>query len=764
MLFLSDIQHGAFNSYILQEGKTVRKYISTIKNISIILLVFMLCGCLSRLPFAKGKEKEKALPSGTSQAMADYREPLAGPVSMEEAMARALLYGYNRRLGQMQTALSETPYNISDSEAMDRMSISAGYGQDTRSGSLFSEQKIRSLVYPGGDRADSLASAWNILDFGLSFAMDRQGNNPVSLSESTRQKVIQNIISQVRQVYYQTVIAETLRAETETLLEKARSLLRYYREKPAQAETSREELEKQRQLVETVRFLWDLSQKMAETKAELAVLMGLNPGTPLQIMGINWQNAGSLPSDKSMTDMELFALVHRSELRSSGDKAGTGVYETRKALGNLRPEINFDAGYDRSNPFHQAGIWQDAGLKTARQLFALVPQSGTAQTSQNAAYARSMPLSMAVVSQLHLSLHRYLLAVEEYRISRDLAEVNRKMNPSGTDAQSLSADDQTDRFSQVREETEVLTARIRYYLAFAEIQNAAGRFYNSLGTGQFSSDILRMDVKSLTASIQQVLRQQPEQLRQSRPQQFADKQSAPSAPQQSPLPDDSGKEKKTPGSPVAENMKTVPSEEKAVVTVDASKAGNDGRQPVREISVFRDVVTIHSAPSHDAPVKGQGLIGEKYRLLGWAPNGWLKIEMGDGSAGWIPTKYVRPVETAPADTVPQKPEQKTVKPPAQTKVPPAAPRPVSEGQKVLEPKAPPKVPSALRPEPEGQKLAETTARANVRVAPSLESAILYTEEKGRKLPIISKAGEWFKVNTGKGEGWLHRSVIKLFSE
>ncbi|MEZ4526690.1 MAG: hypothetical protein R2941_12280 [Desulfobacterales bacterium] len=258
----------------------------------IMLMTFVLCGCLSRMPFMQKTEKEKAAVSGISAfpaTVGDYREPLAGPVSPEEAMTRALLYTYSRRLAQMQTALSETPWSTSDAEALDRLAISAGYGQDTRAGAMFSDPKFRALVYPGGDRTDSLASVWNILDFGLSFAGDRQGGtDPLSLSESTRQKVIRNIVAEVRQVYFQTVIAETLRGETETLLEKARDFLRHYREKSAQSQTSREELEKQRQLVETVRFV-DLSQKMAECRAELAALMGMNPGTPFQIMGCDWK-------------------------------------------------------------------------------------------------------------------------------------------------------------------------------------------------------------------------------------------------------------------------------------------------------------------------------------------------------------------------------------------------------------------------------------------------------------------------------------------
>ncbi len=750
-------QDCAFNIYILQGGlKQMRK---PILILMIMLITFVLCGCLSRMPFMQKTEKQKALWTGmsASPAVADYREPFTGPVSPEEAMARTLLYTYSRRLAQMQTALSETPFSTSDPEAMERLAISAGYGQDTRPGALFSDQKISALVYPGGDRTDRLASAWNILDFGLSFAVDRQGGTePLSLSESTRQKVIRNIVAEVRQVYYQTVIAETLRRETETLLGKARDFLRHYREKPALTRApSREELEKQRQLVETVRFLWDLSQKMAGTKAELAVLMGMNPGTPFQITGCDWKKPNFLPSDKSMTDAELLALFQRAELQHSGSRTGTGVHEIRKAIQSLRQEVSFDAGYDRENPFQQAAVWQDAGLQAARQLFAPVPASGIGQAAQNAESVRHMNLSMAVVSQLHLSRQRYVLAVEEYRIAQDLAEVNRKLN--------LPAADLPDEFAQIQNETEGLMARMRYYLAFAEVENAAGRFYDSVGIGRFPPNMVSMNIASLTASIQQSLRQQPEILRQSHA-------PMPAKPATVPHPQDSavtGARDAKPGQDIFQKGKSLKSpdsdkEDRLKRVVNAAEVESEKRQPVREITVFRDVVSIHSGPSNDSPVKGQGLIGEKYRLTGWAPNGWLKIEMGDGSPGWIPTKYVRPVENAPgtsADTVPQKSQKKSGTSPAQSKTPGPG-----QGQKVTETKAPPKVPSALRPAAQGQKMVETTARANVRSAPSLQSPVLYIEEQGRQLPVVSSAGEWFKVKTQKGDGWLHRSVIKLLSE
>lgn len=116
---------------------------------------------------------------------------------------------------------------------------------------------------------------------------------------------------------------------------------------------------------------------------------------------------------------------------------------------------------------------------------------------------------------------------------------------------------------------------------------------------------------------------------------------------------------------------------------------------------------------------GQGLIGERYPLLGWSPKGWLKIGLSDGSAGWIPTRYVRPVT----------PERETA----------------ADGTSGPAPMA-----------------VVTTTRANVRFGAGLNFQVRYTEEAGVRVPVVDATGEWFKVRTPDGElGWLHQSVVRV---
>jgi SH3-like domain-containing protein len=97
----------------------------------------------------------------------------------------------------------------------------------------------------------------------------------------------------------------------------------------------------------------------------------------------------------------------------------------------------------------------------------------------------------------------------------------------------------------------------------------------------------------------------------------------------------------------------------------------------------------------------------------------LKIGMNDGSAGWIPTRYVRPVSrerATPGDAA-------------------SGPSPMA---------------------------VVTTTRANVRFGAGLNFKVRYTEEAGVRVPVVDATGEWFKVRTPDGElGWLHQSVVRV---
>jgi uncharacterized protein YgiM (DUF1202 family) len=54
-------------------------------------------------------------------------------------------------------------------------------------------------------------------------------------------------------------------------------------------------------------------------------------------------------------------------------------------------------------------------------------------------------------------------------------------------------------------------------------------------------------------------------------------------------------------------------------------------------------------------------------------------------------------------------------------------------------------------------------RANMRAAPSLESAVIVTLDQGEKLEVIEQSGQWYKVKvvaTGK-TGYIYQRLIEL---
>lgn len=722
----------------------------------IILTALIISGCLLRQQNPPpGPEAEAKAVKKSGEMQKDYREPLTGPVSLEEALARAAKYSFDARLGQMASALAQTPFSSSaalrDDVLYSMLQKAAYYNPDRGGNGVFSEKKFRSIAYPAGDTGEKLTFVWKLLDFGLSYATDRRGNTAPVLSEATKEKVLQNIFRETRLSYYNALRADALEQKTAVLLEKARTFLRHYREKTASSpRPGREALEKQRQMIETVRFLWDLLQKMNGAKAELAGRMGMQTGMSFDLGGGDWGKPQIIPAEKSMMDLELLALMYRKELQLSGNRTGLGVYETRKALQRLHPDITFDTDYRKNRISVPSEAWENAGREIARQLFSL-PAPGTAAANSDAAYARQLPLNMAVVTRLHLSLQYYATAAEEYRLSRELADVNRKLNtPPPPEPETAQAGEDV-QFSQIRKETDTLMAEIRYYRAFAETENAAAAFYHSLGLLSLPLHISEMTVSSLTDSIAKTFAALPSRLRNARPSLFAyaEDSFAPSGSSTAAggartAPDGEKSGKKAEGGYAEKTEKALTAREiSAPGTRNASQTGSavppvitqsreaagEGRKPVREISIFRDVVNIHFSPSYQSPVKGQGLIGERYPLLAWSRSGWLKIEMGDGSPGWIPTKYVRPVET-----------------PVEAK---------TAGTETAKDKTPAK---------SAGKRIQTLVRANVRSAPSLQSAVIYIEDRDTVFQLISSAGEWFKIKTSRGSGWLHQSVVKVLSD
>ncbi|QTA83122.1 SH3 domain-containing protein [Desulfonema limicola] len=457
--------------------------------------------------------------------------------------------------------------------------------------------------------------------------------------------------------------------------------------------------------------------------------MDLPPDTMFQIAEPDWNTHESADFKQTMSgmDMEYLAMANRTEIQETGFKNNAGVYETRKAILKMQPGVNFDSGYETgNNNFIYSKDWRDAGLQISKTLFDLLPTAQTSHNQAEAEYSKGMALKMAVTTQLHLARQQYIMAKEMYNLSAILIN---PVNKSSLTAKNTAG---------IKNETDDLISRIRFHEAYTELEMAADRLFNSFGITRLPANINSASVSYLTTALQNSLNKRARLLSQSsfdtepkknktadKPvQTLADKpENIPEIKKPSPEPDDKPSE-------------SYKFQSKQAVVVNASAAEKKGQKPVREISVFRDVVNIHFEPSAKSAIKGQGLIGERYNLLGWSPKGWLKIEMSDGSYGWIPTKYAKPIENEDSEnkfTQPEIPEK-------QVKINPApAPKPAD-------------------------RMIVTTTRANVRTGPGLNFKVIYISEKGSRFKVQGSSGEWFEIRTKSGsKGWLHDSTVKVLA-
>ncbi len=656
-----------------------------------LLTVLLLTGCFFRPPSAPAPaEPERPVSAvgstrnGSSAPSSRVSEPPRGPIRLSEAMARAVRRRLSIREARMARVLSDPPLGGVRYERLPEIAREAGYGE-FRGRAFEPDDAV--------DRSAELAELWEVLDLGLGRAAFG-GRDRTPPADRVREKSLQTLLADVRYAFYRAAAAQALTRDAEAALRRADGAIRESRDGNADPAA-------QRALYERMRLLQRATRELAPARAELGLLMNLPPDVAYTLELPRWERP-ELPSVRSDgAGLDAVALRLRGEVADR-------LHPERRArdarAGLARMGADGSAGGDGRD-------WRRAAAQLAVHLF------GPAADAEN----RGRMLDMGVVAQVELALARYRRAERAYRDAATRAEsvVDRTSASDGSpEAAGRAIDGQL--------------ARVARYLAFGEFQNALARVYNSAGADPLPARPETMQIPELARVLERSMDRRGETLASAlaaygpdrvRPFSAAETGRDPAGEALSGRPADAGPAPRTFPPPVQEPVfpplgrpEAAPPERERGMERSAREGGRTG---AREISVFRDVVSIRRAPAPSAPVVGQGLIGERYPLLGWSPKGWLKIEMNDGSAGWIPTRYVRPVT----------PERETAD------VGASGPAPMA---------------------------VVTTTRANVRFGAGLHFKVRYTEEAGVRVPVVDATGEWFKVRTPDGEpGWLHQSVVRV---
>ncbi len=416
------------------------------------------------------------------------QEQVFKPISFEEAVARALKYNLDYRLKLMESALASGLANLSRYDMLPNLLANAGYASrnnDSGGNSVDIDTGQRTLTNSTSqERNRQLASAefsWNMLDFGVSYFRAKQQADQYLIAEERRRRVIQNILQDTRASYWRAVGAQRLARDAEVLGERAKSALERSREAEAQGLLPpRDALNYQRMLLDAVALLASRRQELEFAKRELAALMNVTPGTDFTV--VEGVEPALMPVPFNIAELEEVALSNRPELREEDFRMRITADEARRQLVTLLPGISFTAGaqYD-SNKYLYNNNWIESGVRVSFNLMKALsyPAMKDVQEAQKRNdQARRLALSMAILTQVRVSVERYRLALHDLDIARDSNKVDQRLASYARAAESTRADTELE---LIRAETRSLNSQYQHYSAYAAAQTAFGRIYNSIG-------------------------------------------------------------------------------------------------------------------------------------------------------------------------------------------------------------------------------------------------------------------------------------------
>lgn len=478
------------------------------------LSVLVLSGCaVTPAPFTEAEIK--AVVEADRSAIESAVTAVTGPVTLEEAVARALKHNLDYRTRLMEQSLAAGQLQAGQYDMLPRLLTNAGYSWRDKESVRNSVDSVTGKAQETNPSISSERSrptwdiglSWSVLDFGVSYFNAKQNADRLLVANERRRKAMHNLIQNVRTTYWRALAAQKLRDRVKVTIDEAEEALAdSQRILSNMVRNPVEPLRYQRNLLENLRLLENVERELASSEIELATLMGLRSGTRIQL--VEPELAGFKSLESGIERMEEIALLNNADLREQFYNARIAAAETRKAMLRILPNLSFDYGYKFDGDKYLINqTWQEAGAKVSMNLFNLISgpaQIRAAEMDVQVAESRRMALQMAVLSQVHLARYQYDDSLQQYQRAVSIHDVDHQLAEIATSAERSQMGNKLERISA--NVTSILSA-IRLYHAIAKVNEATSRVQASLGLEPEIDSLDQVPLEDLTQMIGAILRE-----------------------------------------------------------------------------------------------------------------------------------------------------------------------------------------------------------------------------------------------------------------
>lgn len=451
-------------------------------------LAVLLAGCaVSTKPLDAAQRQ--SLAEDVQRQLFAGQEPLERPLTLPEATARAIKYQAEHRLRQMEEAAAAAQLDVAQFDLLPKLTASAGYSwrnNDAFGFGFTPSGTIATTPTASVERNRTTASlgfAWNLVDFGVSYYRARQVSDQKLIAAERRRKALQTLMHDVRVAWWRAEAAERLLpaadrllGEVEQAIDKTRLIEARKLLPPVQTATLR-------------RALLDLSQQiafrrneLAQARIDLALLINTPPGADLRIASLQGEMRAVPELTGDIDKLEALALEQRPEMAEEGYRARISADEARKALAALLPGVTLESAYNYdSNRFLINNAWLSAGVSMALNVVKLfsLPALNRAEKAQGRVdEARRQAMAIAVLAQTRLAAVRYALAADEFLIWEQAARDDELIVRYLGSAEKVGIDTELE---LIRARARSLASEMNRDLAYANVQAAVARLFNSVG-------------------------------------------------------------------------------------------------------------------------------------------------------------------------------------------------------------------------------------------------------------------------------------------
>lgn len=479
---------------------------------STILCSLLLAGC-AVLPTPLTQDEVASFADDKLARVIADQEPLSGSVDLYEAMARALKYNLDFQVEVAEKALRVRELDLSHYALLPNMVANGGYAarnRDSGGTSIGIIDRTESLRPSTSQEkrifTDDIGFSWNILDFGLSYVRARQAADQVLIAEELKRKVMHRIVEDVRTAFWRAVSADRLVGRLRGLEARTQAALASTRAMASDGKTSPiTALTYERELVEIRRTVEELQRELSVAKSQLAALMNVPPDSKFTLAGRRHGTRSSILG-LSTEEMIRIAVTHRPELLEVAYKLRINEHEAHAALLELLPglQVYANSNYD-SNAFTFYNDWVSWGAKASWNLlkvFQYPARRDVIEGQDELLDAQALAVTMAIMTQVHVSRVRFLFYQRELRTASEYLDVqNRLLHQMRVEASADRVSEQT----LIREEMNTLVAEVKRDVAYADLQNSYANVFASLGLDPYADEIdLDLSVDELAAQLKQL--------------------------------------------------------------------------------------------------------------------------------------------------------------------------------------------------------------------------------------------------------------------